>query len=319
MTPKMSDSRSSIDVISLGLNAVDNLFELDGFPREDSKVNFRSWRRLPGGQAATASCVASRLGFRAAYIGAVADDENGRFAIAELRKDRVDLSHLLVRKGSVSQFACILVNQRRGTRTILWNKGPGIAVRPGELDFGFLRRARVFHCDGHNIPAEMKAARFCRAHGIITTIDTENGDPAALRRLLRHIDHIIIPEDAVDRILGRRQGDSLARCRSLLKLGARAVVLTRGARGSVGHDGCAFVEVPALKVKAVDTTGAGDAFFGGFLSRFIASGKLLKEVSLDDGADFARFGNATASLCVEQRGGIPAMPTLKDVLNRLGQ
>ena len=65
-----------------------------------------------------------------------------------------------------------------------------------------------------------------------------------------------------------------------------------------------------------DTTGAGDAFFGGFLSRFLAYGKPLKEVSLDDGADYARFGNATASLCVERRGGIPAMPKLADVLNR---
>lgn len=313
MKTTISDSRysnSGFDVIALGLNAVDNLFEMDAFPREDSKVNFRSWRRLPGGQAATAACVASRLGFKAAYIGAVADDENGRFAIEEFRRDRVDLSHLLVRKKSVSQFACILVNRRNGSRTILWNKGPEIAVRPGELDFRFLRRARIFHCDGHNIPAELKAARFCRRHGIVTTIDTENGDPVSLRRLLRQIDHIIIPEDAVDRILGRRQRDSLSRCRSLLRLGARAVALTRGARGSVGYDGCAFVEVPALQVKAVDTTGAGDVFHGAYIAGLLFGLDLFRRLK------FANYVAAVKCRHFGARGGAPTLAALRGPLQR---
>jgi fructokinase len=77
--------------------------------------------------------------------------------------------------------------------------------------------------------------------------------------------------------------------------------------------------VPGFRANAVDTTGAGDSFFGGFLYRFLASGKALKEVTVDDAADYARFGNATASLCVERRGGIPAMPKLAEVLERLKQ
>ena len=67
----------------------------------------------------------------------------------------------------------------------------------------------------------------------------------------------------------------------------------------------------------VDTTGAGDSFWGGFLYQLVESGKRPEEVTLEEAASFAKFGNAVASLCVEKRGAIPAMPTLEDVAGRI--
>jgi fructokinase len=71
--------------------------------------------------------------------------------------------------------------------------------------------------------------------------------------------------------------------------------------------------VPSFRVEAVDTTGAGDSFWGGFLAAFVESGLAPKEVSISRAAQFVRFGNAVASLCVRNRGAIPAMPERKDV------
>lgn len=69
--------------------------------------------------------------------------------------------------------------------------------------------------------------------------------------------------------------------------------------------------------KAVDTTGAGDAFWGGILSRFAFYSANPKELTKEQGREFVRFANAVAGLCVEKRGGIPAMPDLEAVLKEV--
>ena len=75
--------------------------------------------------------------------------------------------------------------------------------------------------------------------------------------------------------------------------------------------------VPGFLSQVVDTTGAGDSFWGGFLYQLVKSQKDPAEVTLEEAKSFARFGNAVASLCVEKRGGIPAMPTMEQVEARL--
>ena len=71
-----------------------------------------------------------------------------------------------------------------------------------------------------------------------------------------------------------------------------------------------------IVVQVVDTTGAGDAFWGGFLNCLLNSGKHPRDVSLSEAMEFADFANALASLCVEKRGAIPAMPTLETIEKR---
>ena len=99
----------------------------------------------------------------------------------------------------------------------------------------------------------------------------------------------------------------------LLEQGASIVVVTLDADGAfvATKDGSRMV--PSFRVEAVDTTGAGDSFWGGFLTAFVESGLSPKEVSISRAAQFVRFGNAVASLCVRNRGAIPAMPERKDV------
>ena len=94
-------------------------------------------------------------------------------------------------------------------------------------------------------------------------------------------------------------------------------VLTLGSKGAYYLDQEQKVFQEAFKVNAVDTTAAGDAFWGGFLYQLSKSGKHPQEISLDEAKEFARFGNAVASLCVEKRGGIPAIPEIGQVLKRL--
>ena len=77
--------------------------------------------------------------------------------------------------------------------------------------------------------------------------------------------------------------------------------------------------VPGFPAKVVDTNGAGDSFWGGFLTRISESGKKLDQITFEDFQSFARFGNAAASLCVEKRGAMPAMPDRAAVLRRIAE
>ena len=109
------------------------------------------------------------------------------------------------------------------------------------------------------------------------------------------------------------EADPEAAAKALLAQGAKVVCVTLDADGALvaTKDGSAVV--PSFRVDAVDTTGAGDSFWGGFLCAFLDSKKKPEDVTLDDAKNFARFGNAVASLCVRKRGAIPAMPTLEEV------
>ena len=69
----------------------------------------------------------------------------------------------------------------------------------------------------------------------------------------------------------------------------------------------------AFQVESVDTTGAGDSFWGGFISRWLSYGADIEEMNWEDLKRCARTGNAVAALCVQKRGGIPSVPSREEV------
>ncbi|MDI9462352.1 MAG: PfkB family carbohydrate kinase [Bacillota bacterium] len=97
------------------------------------------------------------------------------------------------------------------------------------------------------------------------------------------------------------------------------IAVTCGNKGAFIRTQKVKADVKAIPAKTVDTTGAGDAFWAAFLSRYLKSGLQCSEITTADAAGFASFAAAAASLCVEARGAIPAMPYLKDVERRLGK
>jgi fructokinase len=124
-----------------------------------------------------------------------------------------------------------------------------------------------------------------------------------------------ISDEETELLTGIKEPEAAAK--KLLEQGVKVVAVTLGSEGALVGTKEGSKLVPGYKANMVDTTGAGDSFWGGFLNQFIESGKKPCEVTLDEAAAFAKFGNAAASLCVEKRGAIPAMPTLEDVAGRI--
>ena len=105
----------------------------------------------------------------------------------------------------------------------------------------------------------------------------------------------------------------------LFEKGVKIVVVTLGSKGAYLYCKEGGLQIPGFVSKVADTNGAGDSFWGGFLYRISKSGKKPEEFTLNELKEYVRFGNAVASLCVEKKGAIPAMPTLMEVRERMGQ
>ena len=103
----------------------------------------------------------------------------------------------------------------------------------------------------------------------------------------------------------------------MLARGIAAVAVTLGEKGALVGTGEGLRLVPGYRVNALDTTGAGDAFWGGFLCGLLecgaGDGRPAAGISLEEVVRAAELGNAVAGLCVQKRGGIPAMPDRAEV------
>ena len=136
-----------------------------------------------------------------------------------------------------------------------------------------------------------------------------------MRSVLSYVDVMKLSDEETELLTGISEPEMAAK--KLLENGIAIVAVTLGADGALicTKEGCEHVK--GYQVQMVDTTGAGDSFWGGFLTQLLESGKMPSEVSLKEAAAFADYGNAVASLCVEKRGAIPAMPTKAEVEKRM--
>lgn len=289
------------DAVAMGLNAVDHIIVVPHYPEFNSKVRFSSHVVAPGGQAATAMVALARLGLRARYIGKVGSDQMGQLQIESLRSEgvRADIS---IVEGAQTQTAFIIVDQSSGERTIIWDRPDELAIREDEVDREAVTSGRVLHLDGHDTLAAAAAARHARQAGIPVVIDIDNIYPGAAE-LLRLVDFVISSSTFPERFTG--EGDLKVALKRLHEMtGSRFVAATLGDRGALAYFRGQYIYSPAFRIECRDTTGAGDAFHGGFIYG------LLKGFSVEE---TLRFANAVAALKCRKLGARTALPSLAEV------
>ena len=290
------------DVVGIGLNAIDYLVRLPRFPVQGEKLRMSAFAREGGGQAATALAALSRWGRRCKYVGNVGDDEHGRLSTLLLSREGIDLSHVRTVPGASSQFAVILVEEGTGERTILWDRDPKIRVSPEELPLDEIRRARALLLDGHDVPAAVAAARAAREAGVPVVLDAEKVQEGT-EELLSLCDHIVAAGHFPGLLVPGASPEDGAR--EILRRYAPATsTVTLGPRGAFGCDGRDEIFSPAVRVRAVDTTGAGDIFHAGFLHALIG-GLPFREI--------LAFANAAAGLSCRGMGGRAAIPSIDEI------
>jgi sulfofructose kinase len=300
--PPRGDRR--FDVAGLGLNSIDMVAVVAEYPESNSKQPLQRFARLPGGETATAMCVCARLGWAANYIGSFGDDEFGKLARECLVESGVAFESARIVAGATNQFAIILVDARSGHRTVLWDRDPRLDFDARAVPRDAVTSGRLLVVDSVQTAAAAQAAKYAREAKIPTILDIDKVRPGT-NELLRHIDAIIAAETLPSELTGidepGRALDALAK-----EFGAPVVCVTLGEEGSLARVNGREIRTRAFAMDCVDTTGAGDAFRGGF-----AAGCLR----FPDGdiEDVLSYANAVAALNCRALGARGGMPTADEV------
>jgi sulfofructose kinase len=295
-------SDKPFDAVALGLNAVDHLIVVPHYPEFNSKVPFISHTLAAGGQAATAMVTLARLGLRARYIGKVGSDDLGRFQLSSIASEGVESSGVAVVEGAETQTAFIIVDQRNGERTVLWNRDERLTIRDDEVDREMVTSGRVLHLDGHDVAASIKAAEYSRAAGVATVLDIDNAYPG-VEALLPLIDFLISSSSFPQHVTGETDLESALK-RLARMTGSIFVAATIGRDGALAYFKGELIHSPAFAIECRDTTGAGDAFHGGFIYGLLAGFSVEETL---------RFANAVAALKCRAIGARTALPRLDEV------
>ena len=282
---------------------MDLVTRVAAFPRPGETVAGTDLVTVPGGKGANQAVAAARAGARVRFIGAVGDDGFGHILRRGLRDEKIDVRQVRIETATASGVALITIGPG-GENHIVISPGANARVSPRRVEEAesVIARSRVLLLQREVPPATVaRALAIAHRRGVLSVL---NPAPAAALslRLLRRVGILVVNETEAELILGP---SSRRPRQAILELAARTgggtAVLTRGARGAwvMGPD-LAPTLVPAIKVKVVDTTAAGDTFVGALAARHLESPELLESV---------RFATAAAALSVSRLGATPSIPT----------
>jgi sugar/nucleoside kinase (ribokinase family) len=292
-------------VIGIGENSVDLVYRVPQLAGAGQKVRVIACRRLLGGQVATTLCTCAALGLRTRYVGTFGTDDHGRLIRSELEQRGVDTSHAHVRYAP-NRHAVILVDDRTGERTVVWQRDASLAFRPGDLSHESMTGARVLHVDNVDEETAIAAARLGREAGMIVTTDIDQVTDRT-PELIAAATFPILAERVPQALTG--QTDPGQALRALRRHHAGMLCVTLGSRGAMLLVGEELFEAPAFEVAAVDTTGAGDIFRGALIYSLLHGDR--PDVML-------RFANAAAALSCTREGAIAGIPNLREIEQLVG-
>ncbi len=288
-------------ITGLGQASYDYIAITDSYPPEDTKQEILEWTECGGGPVATALVSLSRLGVKTRFMGRVSNDRSGRLIRAGLRHEGVDTRGLKTLKGGKSQTAFIVVSQKTGgKRTIFWQRPTVAPLGPDEISAAKIKTSDMLLLDGLMKEASIRAACTAKEAGVPVVFDAGTVRDGTLE-LLGLSDYIVASEKFARSFAGGPK-KALKKFRSF---NPKAATVTLGAKGSVTSAGGGTFATPAFKVAAVDTTGAGDVFHGGYIYGLISGFDIRRTVE---------FASAFAALKCLKPGGRDGIPTLGETL-----
>ena len=182
-------------ILGLGGVTTDQIGVVDHIPSSDEVIRLQEYRLQQGGMVATALVAAARLGAETEFVGAVGDDQNGRFALQRFAAEGVGTIGVRIVPGSISAFSFILVERLSGKRTIIHEPGVQRNRRldgpPGDLS-ALLSGVGYLHLDGFWMDTAVRVAVKAKEEGIPITLDIgQNQRDPKIETLLSLADYVI--------------------------------------------------------------------------------------------------------------------------------
>jgi ribokinase len=299
---------SPSSILVVGSSNTDMVIKLDRLPKPGETILGGRFSSVPGGKGANQAIAASRAGGRVTFVGRVGRDRFGDGALAGFRADGVNVNYVMRDPSSPSGVALIFVGPD-GENSIAVASGANGRLTPADLRQAqkAFRQARIvllqLETPLKTVAAAAKLAAAAGARVILNPAPAQSLPAALLRRVW-----VLTPNGSEAELLtgiavtGRAGAEKAAA--ALLARGVQNVIVTLGAGGAfvAGRDDRRLV--PGYKVRALDSTGAGDVF-NGALAVALAEGQSLMEA--------ARFANAAAAISVTRMGAQAAAPARREI------
>lgn len=293
----------------LGSLNLDTTYHVTRFPQPGETISANDKSSAPGGKGANQAVAAVRSGAQVAFIGMVGEDNEGKFMREALQEDGIDTKFLQndPRHGTGSAIITLDAN---GQNDIMVYAGANFG-----MDESLLKRTDDLFkdCDfliaQFETPQAVTAAAFkqAKAHGVTTILN-----PAPAKEILPEllaVTDVVIPNESESEVLTGIAVDSEAAMLETADYfkahGVNNLLITLGSRGVFYCTPHGHGMVPAFKVKAVDTTAAGDTFIGALASQLATD--------LSNVADALVYAQRASSLTVQKMGAMPSIPTEAEV------
>ena len=302
----------TFDCIGAGLCTLDRLLLLEKFPAPNQKIRALQSRACGGGPVANAIYTLARLGWKTAFIGLVGDDIEGRIIRQEFLQAGVNIDNLKVQPGGRTPAAQIWVDAADGSRTVaLDDLGIG-NLNFNDLDLEILQSAKFLLLDGRDADFRLAISNLVHQAGGKVVYDL-GSIRSRTEEILRSADIVIASETFARAFKLNLQLEGVIR--EILSFGVETCVITLGERGWIWGDSNSadLGSGEAYKIKALDTTGAGDAFHGAFIHG------LLNGWTTGKCAEFAGAAAALTCTILGGRGAFSSEIEILDFMNSQGR
>ena len=296
-------------VAILGIFVADLAFRASRMPGIGETIAGSGFKAGPGGKGSNQAVAAARVGASVTFISKIGRDEFGAIALATWKREAIT-PRVIEMTDQPTGAAFIYVNEVNGENAIIVVPGAAATISPDDVDKAAdaIRSASVFITQLEQpVAAARRGLEIARAAGAITIFN-----PAPAERfddaLYGLCDYVTPNESEATLLTGiavRTPDDARKAGDVLLRKGAGAALITLGEAGALLHMKNQSILVPAFKAgPVVETTGAGDAFNGGFAAALAEGAAPL---------DAVRFGSAVAGISVTRAGTAPSMPKREEV------
>lgn len=296
--------KTTVTVVVVGSSNTDLVLTCDRLPKPGETLLGGELTRFGGGKGANQAVAAARAGARVHFVGLRGDDDFGRNALKNLKAEGISTTLFGVSKKAPSGVAVILLGGKDRQNQIVVARSANDEVSEAWVDRAgpVIRKANAVVAQLETpLPAVIEAAQLA-VHARVPFIL----NPAPARplpsALFRLTDTLVPNEHEAELLTGAPNAADAAK--ALLAKGCRCVVVTLGSKGALLADANGVRTLPAVKVKPVDTVGAGDCF-----TAWLAVG-LAEKLTLDDAA--ARAMKA-AAIAITRPGAQPGMPHRREI------
>lgn len=301
---------------------------IDFTPAGESGQHNPLFEQNPGGAPANVLVALARLGKKGAFLGMVGNDQFGSFLRNTLQQENIETRGLKV-SATVNTTLAFVHLDPTGDRSFSFYRNPGadLMLGPEEVDWEIIKDSKIFHCGSVSLTGEparsatLAAVKFARDHGVLVAYDpnyrpllwdSEAKARITINEVLPYTDLLKVSAEEMQLLTGT--GDLLEGANRLFEQGPKLIFITLGAEGCFFYGAVGSIHVPAYPVRVVDTTGAGDAFWGAVLSHVSSKTKAeLFQMSRDEIETIIRFSCAAGALTTTKKGAIPGIPTAAEL------